>query len=85
MQANIVLEFTRRLADRLASMTLGRGTGDGVEVGPLVDRAAREKVAELVDDAVRAGAVVATGGHVDRPGWFSRFISSRAMVGDGRT
>ena len=52
-------------------MTLGRGTDDGVEVGPLVDRAGREKVAELVDDAVREGATVATGGRVvDRPGYF---------------
>jgi succinate-semialdehyde dehydrogenase/glutarate-semialdehyde dehydrogenase len=54
VQADIALELTRPLADRLASMTLGRGIDDGVEVGPRVDRAAREKVAELVDDAPRA-------------------------------
>jgi succinate-semialdehyde dehydrogenase/glutarate-semialdehyde dehydrogenase len=71
VQAGIAPEFTRRLADRLAAMTLGRGTDDGVEVGPLVDRAGREKVAELVNDAVREGATVATGGRaVDRPGYF---------------
>jgi succinate-semialdehyde dehydrogenase / glutarate-semialdehyde dehydrogenase len=71
VQAGIAPEFTRRLADRLAAMTLGRGTEDGVEVGPLVDRAGREKVSQLVDDAVREGATVATGGRVvDGPGWF---------------
>jgi succinate-semialdehyde dehydrogenase/glutarate-semialdehyde dehydrogenase len=71
VQAGIAPEFTRRLADRLAAMTLGRGTDDGVEVGPLVDDAGRTKVAELVDDAVRKGATVATGGRaVDRPGYF---------------
>jgi succinate-semialdehyde dehydrogenase/glutarate-semialdehyde dehydrogenase len=71
VQVGIAPEFTRRLAERLGSMTLGRGTEDGVEVGPLVDRAGREKVAELVDDAVREGATAATGGRaVDRPGYF---------------
>jgi succinate-semialdehyde dehydrogenase / glutarate-semialdehyde dehydrogenase len=71
VQAGIAPEFTCRLADRLAAMTLGRGTDDGVEVGPLVDDAGRTKVAELVDDAVRKGATVATGGRaVDRPGYF---------------
>jgi acyl-CoA reductase-like NAD-dependent aldehyde dehydrogenase len=55
------------VGDALAGQ-LGRGTDDGVEVGLLVDRPAPEKVAELVDDAVHAGAAVATGGHVvDRP------------------
>jgi len=52
------------------SARLGRGTDDGVEVGPLVSRAGREKVAELVNDAVREGGTVASGGRiVDRPGW----------------
>src|SRR5215207_213849 len=71
VQAGIAPEFTRRLADRLAAMALGRGTDNGVEVGPLVDDAGRTKVAELVDDAVRKGATIATGGRaVDRPGYF---------------
>jgi succinate-semialdehyde dehydrogenase/glutarate-semialdehyde dehydrogenase len=71
VQAGIAPEFTRRLAGRLGAMTLGRGTDEGVEVGPLVDRAGWDKVAELVDDAVRAGATVVTGGHpVDGRGWF---------------
>jgi succinate-semialdehyde dehydrogenase/glutarate-semialdehyde dehydrogenase len=71
VQAGVASEFTRRLADRLGSMTLGRGTEDGVEVGPLVDRAGREKVAALVDNAVQEGAAVAAGGRVvDGPGYF---------------
>jgi succinate-semialdehyde dehydrogenase/glutarate-semialdehyde dehydrogenase len=62
VQANIALEFTRRLADRLASMTLGRAPTTVSRSARWSTRAAREKVAELVDDAVRAGAAVATGG-----------------------
>ena len=64
-------EFARRLADRLAAMKVGRGTEPGVAVGPLIDGTQRDKVAELVDDAVGRGARTLTGGTaVDRPGYF---------------
>ena len=67
----VAAEFARRLADRLASMKLGRGTEPEVEVGPLIDGTQRDKVAELVDDAVGRGARALTGGiAVDRPGYF---------------
>jgi len=39
-----------------------RGTEDGIQVGPLIDGKQRDKVAELVDDAVDKGAKVLTGG-----------------------
>ena len=55
-------EFAQRLAKRLGDMRVGRGTEDGVEVGPLIDDDQRSKVAELVDDAVGKGAKVLTGG-----------------------
>jgi succinate-semialdehyde dehydrogenase/glutarate-semialdehyde dehydrogenase len=55
-------EFAARLAQRLGSMKVGRGTDDGVEVGPLIDGKQRDKVAELVDDATGKGAKVLTGG-----------------------
>ena len=55
-------EFASRLAERLGGMKVGRGTDDGVEVGPLIDGNQRSKVAELVDDAVGKGAKVLTGG-----------------------
>jgi succinate-semialdehyde dehydrogenase / glutarate-semialdehyde dehydrogenase len=64
-------EFTTRLAQRLEAMRIGRGTDDGVEVGPLIDRAARDGVAALVDDAVERGATVVTGGRaLDGAGHF---------------
>ena len=55
-------EFARRLAERMGALTLGRGTEDGVDVGPLVEAKQRDKVRELVDDAVDEGASVTTGG-----------------------
>ncbi|HTW12403.1 MAG TPA: NAD-dependent succinate-semialdehyde dehydrogenase, partial [Solirubrobacteraceae bacterium] len=64
-------EFSRKLAARLGSMKRGRGTEEGVEVGPLIDAKQRDKVAELVDDAVSRGARVLTGGSApDGRGYF---------------
>jgi succinate-semialdehyde dehydrogenase/glutarate-semialdehyde dehydrogenase len=62
VQSSVAEEFTRRLTERLESMRLGRGTEDGVDVGPLIDGGQRDKVAELVKDAVDAGARITTGG-----------------------
>jgi succinate-semialdehyde dehydrogenase/glutarate-semialdehyde dehydrogenase len=55
-------DFASRLAGRMGAMKIGRGTEDGVEVGPLIDEAAVEKVEELVADARDRGAEVLTGG-----------------------
>jgi succinate-semialdehyde dehydrogenase/glutarate-semialdehyde dehydrogenase len=64
-------EFARRLAERIGAMKVGRGTEDGVTMGPLIDEAQRSKVAELVDDAVGKGAKVLCGGRrVDGAGYF---------------
>jgi succinate-semialdehyde dehydrogenase / glutarate-semialdehyde dehydrogenase len=44
----IARDFGRKLAERMANLRVGRGTGPGVEVGPLIDRGERDKVAALV-------------------------------------
>ncbi len=52
-------------------MKVGRGTEDGVEVGPLIDARQRAKVAELVADATTRGARALVGaGPCDGPGYF---------------
>jgi succinate-semialdehyde dehydrogenase/glutarate-semialdehyde dehydrogenase len=64
-------EFTSKLAEKLGAMKVGRGTEDGVDVGPLIDADQRDKVAELVEDAVGKGAEAVTGGKpVDGQGYF---------------
>ena len=64
-------EFAEKLADKLGSMKVGRGTEDGVEVGPLIDDNQRSKVSELVEDAVGRGAKALVGGHArDGAGYF---------------
>ena len=58
-------EFARKLAERMGALKIGRGSEDGVEVGPLIDGTQRDKVAELVTDAVGKGAKVLTGGEAE--------------------
>jgi succinate-semialdehyde dehydrogenase/glutarate-semialdehyde dehydrogenase len=73
VHSSVLDDFSRRLADRIGAMRLGRGSDPDVEVGPLIDEAARSKVSELVDDAVRRGARCLTGGErLDGPGYFYR-------------
>ena len=49
-------DFARKFADRMAAEKVGRGTEDGVTVGPLIDDKQLGKVAELVDDATEPRA-----------------------------
>jgi succinate-semialdehyde dehydrogenase / glutarate-semialdehyde dehydrogenase len=55
-------EFARRFAAKMDEQVLGRGTEEGVTVGPLIDDKQLGKVADLVDAATSRGASVVTGG-----------------------
>jgi len=71
VHTDIAEEFARRVTERVAAMRVGRGTEDGVQIGPLIDHRAVTKSAELVADAVSRGATVLVGGAaVDRQGTF---------------
>jgi succinate-semialdehyde dehydrogenase / glutarate-semialdehyde dehydrogenase len=64
-------EFARRLADKMGGLKFGRGTEDDVKVGPLIDQPSREKVSELVQDALDRGATRVVGGEIpDGRGYF---------------
>jgi succinate-semialdehyde dehydrogenase/glutarate-semialdehyde dehydrogenase len=64
-------EFARRVADRVKAMKIGRGTEEGVTIGPLINEDAVDKAAELLEDAVSRGALVLAGGsRVSGPGTF---------------
>ncbi len=54
--------FTKKLTDKMAALKVGNGLTEGVAVGPLVNAETRDKVAELVADAVKKGAKITTGG-----------------------
>jgi succinate-semialdehyde dehydrogenase/glutarate-semialdehyde dehydrogenase len=64
-------EFTARLTAAMGRLRMGNGLDDGVEIGPLVNAATRDKVASLVDGTVALGATVRTGGRpVEGAGFF---------------
>jgi succinate-semialdehyde dehydrogenase / glutarate-semialdehyde dehydrogenase len=64
-------EFAKKLTAKMAGLKMGNGLDDGVALGPLVNKDGRDKVIELVDDAVKKGAKVLTGGKLpDGPGFF---------------
>jgi succinate-semialdehyde dehydrogenase/glutarate-semialdehyde dehydrogenase len=68
---SVAEEFSRRLAERMGALRVGRGTETDTDVGPLIDDRQRAIVTELVADAAERGARVLTGGHaLDGPGYF---------------
>jgi len=68
---SIADEFTEKLAERMGKLRVGRGTEEGVDIGPLIDDDQRGKVADLVDDAAGKGAKVLVGGSkADGAGYF---------------
>jgi succinate-semialdehyde dehydrogenase/glutarate-semialdehyde dehydrogenase len=64
-------EFARKLTAKMGALKMGNGLDDGVTLGPLVNEDGRRKVMSLVEDAVKKGAKVLTGGkRPDGPGFF---------------
>ena len=64
-------EFVEKLAAKMGDMPVGRGTEEGVKVGPLIDDKQRTIVADLVEDAVSKGAEAVLGGRRrDGAGYF---------------
>jgi succinate-semialdehyde dehydrogenase / glutarate-semialdehyde dehydrogenase len=62
VHASVIDAFLDRLLTRTAAMTVGPGTNDGVDIGPLIDDAGLAKVQEHVEDARARGANVICGG-----------------------
>ncbi len=62
VEASVAGEFTRKFAEAMGALTLGRGTEDASKVGPLIDAGARDDVHSLVTAAIEAGAEAVTGG-----------------------
>jgi succinate-semialdehyde dehydrogenase/glutarate-semialdehyde dehydrogenase len=63
--------FAEKFTAKMKSLKMGNGLDDGVALGPLVNADGRNKVVSLVDDAVKKGAKVLTGGKApDGKGFF---------------
>jgi succinate-semialdehyde dehydrogenase / glutarate-semialdehyde dehydrogenase len=71
VHAQVYDEFERRMVAGLARLTVGDPMDPHTDVGPLATAQILETVARQVDESVRAGARLLTGGRrLDRPGNF---------------
>lgn len=62
VQEGIYEAFAARLAEKVAGLRVGPGTQSGVQIGPLIEPAALEKVKSHVADALSGGAKLLVGG-----------------------
>jgi succinate-semialdehyde dehydrogenase/glutarate-semialdehyde dehydrogenase len=71
VQRPVAKEFTEKFAAAMGAFVMGRGRDAGVQLGASVSVKERNKIAELVDNSIKAGAKVLTGGKTpDGPGAF---------------
>ena len=71
--------FVAKLAEKVATLTVGPGLGSPVNQGPLINAEAVEKVERLLADATAQGATIAIGGkrHALGHGFFEPTILGR--------
>lgn len=82
VQAGIYDAFVEKFAKRVGELKVGRGSEPGVQVGPLINDAAVEKVEEHVRDAKAKGATVRIGGErVSVDGCADRFYAPTVLEG----
>ena len=55
--------ITEKIITRVQQLKVGIGTDEGVQVGPLINKSAVDKVEQLVEDATKNGATIKVGGH----------------------
>ena len=72
VQSGVHDAFVNRLAEKVTQMVVGRGTGDGVTIGPLIDEGAVDKADEHVQDAIGRGARLVVGGQRLTDGDFAK-------------
>lgn len=58
VQAGVYDEFASKLAARVSAMKVGPGTVDGVDIGPMINDAAIDKINRHVADALDKGASI---------------------------
>jgi succinate-semialdehyde dehydrogenase / glutarate-semialdehyde dehydrogenase len=58
VQAGVYDAFAEKLAARVRALKVGPGTAEGVDIGPMINAAALEKITSHIDDALAKGATV---------------------------
>ncbi|MGF2614859.1 NAD-dependent succinate-semialdehyde dehydrogenase [Rossellomorea vietnamensis] len=68
--------FTKKLVEKVKQLKVGNGLDEGVDIGPLIDAAAVEKVKKHLEDALKAGATLEYGGNQEEGLFFGPTIIS---------
>ncbi len=63
VQREIHAAFVEKLIEKVSQLKVGSGFDAGVQIGPLINTEAIQKVENLLQDAEAKGAVIQTGGH----------------------
>ncbi len=64
MQETVAEKFTQAIVSKVKALKVGPGTEEGVDLGPLIDQDAVDKVQRLVLSAKSDGATIEAGGSV---------------------
>ena len=75
---SIADRFAAMVTARSSQLRSGHGLEDGVTIGPMISRAARDKVTRLLEDAEGKGATVWCGG---RPSSADLFVAPTVLTG----
>ena len=62
VQKSVADQFTKEFSHAMSQLKMGKGTDAGIQLGASVSVKERNKIAELVDAAVKAGGKIHTGG-----------------------
>ncbi len=79
IQKDIYQAFAGKLAERVAELRTGNGMDAATNIGPMINRAAIERLTRLVRSSIEMGAELATGGRQKDDGQ-SRFFSPTVLT-----
>jgi alpha-ketoglutaric semialdehyde dehydrogenase len=82
LQDEIHDEFVERLVERAKKLKLGYGLDEGVDVGPLIHQASRDKVEEYVEVGKQEGTLALGGGRPSGDGVDDGFFFSPTIFTD---
>ncbi|MGJ4888494.1 NAD-dependent succinate-semialdehyde dehydrogenase [Bradyrhizobium sp. HKCCYLRH3099] len=82
VQAGVYDAFAERLASRVKAMKVGPGTAEGVAIGPMINRAAIDKIERHVADAkAKGGRILAESADMPSGAQYARPV----VIGDATT
>ena len=80
VQAGVYDAFAEKLGARVAAMEVGSGLDEGVEIGPMINRAAIDKIERHIADAVAKGAKLAASARIPAGQYAAPVVLTGATV-----